>query len=181
MWPRRVLASVAGRFARHWKSLTPERQRTHAMVGAAVVFASVVLLSSFPLGELLSQGSALSSTAHGLDTVQQENRVLARQAAALSDPSAVDNLARRIYGLVPSGQRAFVVLPPSTANAALSSSGQVPLDQGPVSPGSSRAQALVGVVAPAPAAGARPTRRVAGWKEPRSYWARVLKSLEFWN
>jgi hypothetical protein len=181
VWPRRILVLAARRVARYWRSLTPERQRTHALVGGAVTFAAVVLLTSFPLGELLSQGSALSSTAHGLDTVQQENRVLAGQAAALSNPSAVDNLARRVYGLVPRGQRAFDVLPPSTASAASSKSGEVPLDEGPVAPGSSRSQTLVGVVAPASAPSTRPAKRPAGPVEPRSYWARVMKSLEFWN
>jgi hypothetical protein len=163
------------------------------MVGAAVVFALVVLGTSFPLEGLLAQRSALSSTAHELTTVEAQNQSLSRQVTALADPATVNGLARHDYGFVGQGQRAYDILPASSPSGSVpSGSGQVPLGGPPVVPGSARSQALLGVVpsgtvttphaadtAPTGVAGSASVMVVP--PEPHSYWGRVLKSLEFWN
>jgi hypothetical protein len=165
------------------------------MVGAAIVIVAVILLTSFPLAAVLSQRSALSSTAHELTTVQAENQALGRQASALGAPSTLNALARHDFGFVAKGQRAFNVLPSSSRAGSGSSSSssagadQVPLNGPPVVPGSARSQALIGVVTPAGVAvalragngigGADSGSAASG--EPRSYWGRVVRSLEFWN
>jgi hypothetical protein len=166
------------------------------MLMGAIVFACIVLLTSFPLGALLSQRSALSGTAHELTTVKAENEVLARQVADLSNPATVNDLARQDYGFVAKGQRVYDILPSSSpSRAASAASGQVPLNGPPVVPGSARSQALIGVVAqpgtagPAPRSGTAPSGdgggSVAGLRrappEPHSYWGRVVRTLEFWN
>lgn len=182
--PRRLAWSAAARLRRHWVALPLEHRRARALVAAAVGFATIVLLTSFPLTGLLSQGAALSRTARDLSTVEAQNRTLAGQAGALSSPSIVDDLARQEFGLVPRGQRAFDVLP-AAAGTPGSISGQVPLDESPVSPGSARSQSLIGIPPP-PAGDEHHERRAAssahaGSAEPHGYWARVVRSLEFWS
>ncbi len=188
--PVPIMVGAVDRWRARRAEMTLERRRARTMVGATVVFVCVVLLTSFPLGEVLSQRSAVSGTAHELANVQAQNEALARQVSDLANPSAVDGLARRDYGFVPTGQRAYDILPSSSpSGAVLPGSGQVPLNEPPVAPGSSRSQELTGVVAPTVAAGApRATGGAApggasggGSPEPRSYWARVVKSLEFWS
>jgi hypothetical protein len=175
--------------------LTLERRRARTVLGAAIVLASLILLTSFPLGGVLSQRSALSSTAHELNTVKAENQSLGRQVSALGAASTINALARHDFGFAPAGQRVYDVLPSSSPSGSrLSGSGasnsgpdQVPLDGPPVVPGSARSQALIGVVAPAGviatrAAGSGGADSGSGQGgEPRSYWGRVVRSLEFWN
>ena len=150
-------------FVARWRggraTLSLERRRARTMLIGAIVFACIVLLTSFPIGGLLSQRSALSGTAHELTTVKAENEVLARQVADLSNPATVNDLARQDYGFVPKGQRVYDILPSlePVAARALAASGQVPLNGPPVVPGSARSQALIGVVAPA-GRRARPSR-----------------------
>ena len=176
-------------------ALSVERRRARTMVVGAVVIVAVVLLTSFPLTAVLSQRSALSSTAHELTTVQAENQALGRQASALAAPSTLNALARHDFGFVAKGQRAYDVLPSSSRAGSGSSSpsspgpDQVPLNGPPVVPGSARSQALIGVVAPAGLAVALRAGNGTGGAdsgssssgEPRSYWGRVVRSLEFWN
>jgi hypothetical protein len=162
----------------------------------AIVFAVVVLLTSFPLDGLLTQRSALSGTAHELSTVQAENQSLARQVSDLENPATVNGIARLDYGFVPKGQRVFDILPASNPSGTASAgSGQVPLSGPPVVPGSARSQALIGVIAPPGGAGtpsattgarsggsgAVATGQSPEPPEPHSYWGRVLRSLEFWS
>jgi cell division protein FtsB len=164
------------------------------MLVAAVVFALIVLGTSFPIEGLLSQRSALSSTAHELTTVEAQNDSLSRQVSALANPATVNGLARHDYGFVGAGQRAYDILPASSPSGSLlSGSGQVPLGGSPVVPGSARSQALLGILVPnrslgtqhaddstAASVGGSASVTVAP-PEPHSYWGRVLKSLEFWN
>jgi cell division protein FtsB len=170
--------------------MTLERRRVHTMVGATVVFVGLVLLTSFPLSAVLSQRSALSGSAHDLATVRAQNRALARQVSDLANPAAINGLARHNYGFVPVGRRAYDILPASSSSgSAVPGSGQVPLSGPPVVPGSARSQALTGIVASAGGAsasgltgGGRSGGAGSGQSdEPRSYWARVVRSLEFWS
>ena len=181
--PEIALAWLLVHAARYWAALSPQRKRAHVMVGGSVTFAAIVLATSFPLTGLLAQGTALSSTAHGINTVEAQNRTLSAQAAALSNQAATDNLARQDYGFVPGGQRAFTILPPSSASQARRSLGQVPLNEGPVVPGSTQSDSLLGVTpATSPTTGhGRHTPRAGTVGEPRGYWARVIKTLEFWS
>jgi len=188
--PVPVMVGAVARWRVRRADMSLERRRARTIVGATVVFVCIVLLTSFPLSGVLSQRSALSGTAHQLATIEAQNRALARQVSALADPAAVDGLARHDYGFVPDGQRAFDILPSSSPSGSdLPGSGQVPLNGPVVVPGSARSQALIGIVAPAGSAhvsgatggaGAGGSRREQD-TEPRSYWARVVRSLEFWS
>jgi len=195
--PSSPVPAVVG-FVSRWRGgrarLSLEHRRARSVLVGAIVLAAVVLLTSFPIQGLLSQRSALSGTARELSTVQAEDDSLARQVADLADPSTVNDLARHDYGFVPKGQRVYDVLPSSSpSGSALSASGLVPLNATPVVPGSSRSQALIGIVAsaggsPAPATSAARAANSRGSSgedtvppEPHSYWGRVVRSLEFWN
>ena len=188
--PAPVAVALVARCRVAWTSMPLERRRARTMLGAAIVAALVVLLSSFPLGGVLSQRSALSSTAHELTTVQAENDALSSQVADLTDPATIEGLARLDYGFVPRGQRAYDILPAAIGSgSAASGSGQVPLSGPPVVPGSARSQALIGIVSPAATVSAAHGTRGARSgdsggdqsAEPRSYWGRVVRSLEFWT
>jgi len=187
-------------FVKRWRggreTLSLERRRARTLLVGAIVFACLVLLTSFPIDGLLSQRSALTGTARELTTVRAENEALARQVSDLSNPSTVNDLARNDYGFVAPGQRVYDILPSSSpSGSALTGSGQVPLDGPPVVPGSARSQALIGVVAPAGSTspvsatksshGRDPTGAASAAAveppEPHSYWGRVVQTLEFWN
>ena len=166
--------------------LSPERRRARAMVIGALALAAIVLLTSFPVSELLAQRSALASTGRQVSSYAAADRSLTSQLAALDQAGAANALARRDYGFVAADERAFDILPPSGGRAPTSvSSGAVPLDAPPVAPGSTRSQALIGLAASAAppgthAAGA-PASGATASGPPPGYWGRVLRSLEFWN
>jgi cell division protein FtsB len=189
-----LVAGMVALFAR-WRrkraTLSLEQRRARTMVVVAIAFAGIVLLTSFPIAGVLSQRSALSGTAHEVTTLQTENDTLSRQASDLADPAAVDTLARHDFGFVSAGQQAYDILPsPGLSPRVSLGTGQVPLNGPPVVPGSARSQALVGIAASAAdaARGRYATNRSGsggsgsdGSAEPRGYWARVVRSLEFWN
>ncbi len=164
------------------------------MIGA-IVIASVVLLTSFPLEGLLAQRAELSSTGRELNSVNAQNEALTRQVSVLGETTTINDLARLDYGFVRRGQRAYDILPSSSpTGSALSASGLVPLDGPPVVPGSARSEALIGVADPtgAPTSSGTVRTHSAGTRgalgasadeppEPHSYWGRVVRSLEFWN
>ena len=178
-------ATSAALWPRDGSARSRDRRRVRALAAGAVLLASVVLLTSFPLGEVLSQRAALSSSSRQLSTVQAENVTLARQAAALGHAATVEGLARHDFGFVRSGQSVYDILPRSGTSApAAPGGGHVPLDGPPVVPGSARSQALLGVETPAgtgtvmgaslPGDGGPPA-------VPHGYWGRVVRTLEFWN
>jgi cell division protein FtsB len=183
-------------WARAWSRLPTRQRRVRALLGAAVAFAAIVILTSFPFSEVLSQRAAIAGTASQLSSMQAANRELSAQANALKDASTIESLARHDYGFVTTGSRAYDILPPpGSSDPSSTSSGYVPLDAPPVVPGSARSQALLGVNTPATAAGGEGSSHTvsgAGSERadsavsvpsgpPPGYWSRVLSSLEFWH
>jgi cell division protein FtsB len=200
--PVPALVGLVSRWRGGRAALSLEHRRARTMLGAAVVLPAVILLTSFPLSAVLSQRAALSSTARELTTVQAENQSLGRQASQLAAPSTLNELARHDFGFVPTGDRVYNVLPATSPSGSASSGSsgssgssssslgpdQVPLNGPPVVPGSLRSQALIGVVgtggsASEPRTGPGTSGGAAAGPsgEPRSYWGRVVRSLEFWN
>ena len=103
----------------------------------AVVFAVVVLATGMPVSALLAQRHQLSSASTELTRLHQENGSLHNQARQLSDPATVGALARTDYGLVPSGDKSYDILPTSGSSGATApGTGHVPLNGPPVVPGS---------------------------------------------
>ena len=191
------LRTTAGPWVvRHLKAHTQrtlEQRRARTVLGAAGLFALIVIGTSFPLSSLLSQHGQMASDSAQLATLKAQNAALARQAAQLHDPGTVDGLARRDYGLVRPGQKAYAILPPSGSSSPVTGgAGHVPLDGPVVAPGSASAQKLLGVQPPAPRTrgahgsargGSRSHGTDAGAPSspPPGFWGRVVRNLEFWH
>lgn len=178
-----------------------ERRRARALLVAAVLFATVVLLSALPWSALADQHAQLTSASAEVSQLQAQNQALARQAQELADRATQAGLARQDFGLVEPGQKAYDLLPaPGTATPAATEAGHVPLDEPPVVPGSRRSAELLGVgvgsTTPAPPSGqsARMTTGPAHGGPHRTggetstdrlgeggFWSRVAHTLEFWS
>ncbi|MDE3086639.1 MAG: hypothetical protein KGJ77_07715 [Acidobacteriota bacterium] len=160
-------------------------RRPRPVMVVGVAFAGVVLVTSMPVSALLTQHHQLATTSAALAQAQSADASLAAEAKALADAGTVGRLARSDYGLVPSGQKAYVILPPAGAsNAEVAGSGHVPLEGAPVEPGSSQSQQLLGLGGSASPNPARAASRPAS--PPRhgaagGFWARVGRTLEFWR
>lgn len=166
------------------------KRRLRLLLVASLLFAGAVLLTGLPVSALLNQRTQLSTAAADLQQLQAADRSLEAQGRRLSDPDTVSGLARGDYGMVPPGQKAFVILPPPGASpATVAGSGHVPLDGPPVVPGSAQSQALLGVGGAAPSSGTsmraaarHTTASSAGSaRSSGSFWSRVVHSLEFWR
>ncbi|HAM01691.1 MAG TPA: hypothetical protein DCQ30_05625 [Acidimicrobiaceae bacterium] len=157
---------------------------------ALFAFAAIVLATSMPVSALLTQHGQLASTSTALDRAQAADRSLSAQAKALAKGVTVSRLARSDYGLVPSGQKAYVILPPAGASASeVAGSGHVPLEGPPVVPGSAQARALAGLgtgsSTDVPGAGGSSSGaghgRSGAHAAPVGFWTRVARTLEFWR
>lgn len=161
-------------------------------------FALLVLFTSLPVSTLLSQRSQLSSTATELRGVEAENQVLRRQAAQLTKPSVVAEIARSDYGLVPSGAQAYMIVPASASSSAGSeSAGHLALDGPVVAPGSAESEQLNGAsdtaatedttsaqqqaTSSSAARTSASAAREAVKARSQGFWSRVLLSLQFWR
>jgi cell division protein FtsB len=157
------------------------------MLAVAALFAVAVLSTGMPVSALLTQHRQLSSSSASLARLQAEDAALSAEAKGLTDPNTVSGLARSDYGLVPPGQKAYVVLPPSGASpSAVAGSGHVPLEGPPVVPGSAQSQALLGLgttstTAPAPNHSATGHGAPVASSTGGGFWHRVLRTLEFWR
>jgi len=190
----RRLAAAGGRAVSRARGaqLPVERRQARALLFGAVVFAAFVMLVVLPWSTLVDQHAQLSSATTQVNELQSENRALAAQARALSDPSVTAGLARQDYGLVEPGQRAYDILPPSgSAQSDVVAAGHVPLDQSPVVPGSRRSEELLeaGAVGPSTAnattgRGGRTLgtgHRSGHGGEAGGFVSRVVHTLEFWS
>jgi hypothetical protein len=165
----------------------------------AVAFAVIVVGAMLPWSTLASQHQALATDTAQANQLQAENRALSGQVRQLSDPSAASGLARQDYGLVKQGQRAYDILPSSgTSSSPAADSGHVPLNQGPVAPGSRRSQELLSAGLGSASAGGSATSRsssktvtgpaTTGSRSPSTrstgaggFWSRVGHTLAFWS
>ena len=160
-----------------------DTRRTRLPVGIAAVIALVVLATSFPLGELLSQHRLVAAEAAQLSQVQHQNANLAKKRAQLSSPDEIKRIARKTYQMVPPGQTLYVVLPPP-GKAATGSAAPLPGDPGsqPLygpnsAPGATPDPGLPTTPGPGSPAAARPTAPASSG----GFWSRVTSTLEFWR
>ncbi len=139
---------------------------------AATLIAAVLLATQLPLGELLHQRSQLAAATTELSVVAAHNRQLVADVAALQQRATIAEIAHQEYGLVWRGQRAFVVLPETSA--ATSSSGSLGFTKlAPADLVAGDGAALAGSgIAPSPPTPAAP--------QP-GLWTKVLARVEFWR
>lgn len=90
------------------------RRRNAAMIGAAVASVLLILLLFLGPGSInvwLGQRSQTRQLDATISTLDRANDSLAARAKQLNDPQAVVELARRDYGMVPKGSKAYAILP----------------------------------------------------------------------
>jgi cell division protein FtsB len=188
----RVGDAVAPPASRMERRKAVSRRRARLVTVACLGFCGLVLATSFPVSALLRQHRQISASTAEIGALVSGNESLQKQASALSQPANIATLARRDYDLVRPGQTAYTVLPlPGSSQSSGTSSGHSSLDQGPVAPGSSESEALLGgAVATGAGSSADPSGATAvtseggaarSVKSTPGLWTRVLGSLEFWR
>jgi hypothetical protein len=79
----------------------------------------MVVLVAIPGRGYLEQRQDVASAQADLHRLQQENDRLQRRRDRLDDPTEIQRIARRDYGLVDQGEESYTVLPPPTAGLVL--------------------------------------------------------------
>lgn len=79
------------------------------VVVAAILF--VLFLGPGQFGVWKSQRSETRDLNAKIDALDQANERLQTRATQLRDPEAIRELARRDYGMVPKGSKAYAILP----------------------------------------------------------------------
>jgi cell division protein FtsB len=142
------------------------RTRRNRLVLAVAVVASAAIVGAwFPVSALLHQREQLTAAAAQLHRLDGQNAALRHQEKQLRTPTTLGRIAQEQYDLVPPGDQAYQVLPPSgsgSSDGALAPTGA--RATGESGPGSSRASS-------SGSAGA-----TAG-----GFFRRVLQTLEFWR
>lgn len=164
------------------------------MLLVAAVFALVVLVTSLPLRTLLQQRADTAATAATVRHLTVENRDLAAEAAALSNPSTISSLAHSEFDYVEPGQRAYDVVPPTNGSSKTPGVGQEQLGAPVPVPGSkASAEAIgagalpnavtgaVGSGAAGPSGSGGRSSAGPGASGSGGFMSRVLHALEFWR
>ncbi len=157
------------------------RRRWVVLAGALVVLA--LFVGVFPTGTWLGQRDSLAAASSQLRTVDGEDQVLADQARQLQTDSEVERLARRDYGLVKSGEQAYVILPSAGSSSPRT---QAVWSGGPAS-WTGAAAARPGLAQTERPLGQRPPtvsgQPGSGDRRPSGHglWDRFLAGLAFWR
>jgi TolA-binding protein len=156
-------------------------------MGVAAVIALVVLATSFPFSDLLTQHRQVAAEAAQLSQLQHQNAQLAQKRHQLSSDAEVQRLARQNYQLVSPGQSLFEVLPASSTHGAAAPAGSPvagdPADQPLYGPANAPNAVPDPGLPSAPAAGADgAVPQAAPPAAPTGgFWSRVTSTLEFWK
>lgn len=87
--------------------------RLSGLLALGVLVAVVVTAAGiFPFHQILGQQDAVSLAERQLEALQDENRRLEAEIAALQTPEEVERLARERFGLVRPGEISYVVVTP---------------------------------------------------------------------
>ncbi len=157
------------------------RARLALVAGSGLAVA--IVLTQFPIGEILAQRGQLRDVSRQLDLLDERNVALRSENAALRQPATVAAIAHQDYGLVRPGQQAYVILPATgAADPDAASLGTPVISRSQMV--SASASALTGV-APAGMSGAGPAAgdhaAGAGSAGQGSLLARTLDHLAFWR
>lgn len=96
------------------KDAAPNRRRGAAMVGAgsvAVILLILVFLGPGSFRVWSAQRAQTNELNEKIAALDLANSRLEARAAQLRDPEAIKELARRDYGMVPKGSKAFAIIP----------------------------------------------------------------------
>ncbi|HLG00745.1 MAG TPA: septum formation initiator family protein [Acidimicrobiia bacterium] len=94
--------------------MSPRRARFGAlarfMIGV-VLLVGVLFLAVFPTRTYLDQRRAIGAVEKRLDVIRTENERMRGRIGELSDPSAIERIAREEYNLARPGEEVFVMIP----------------------------------------------------------------------
>jgi hypothetical protein len=135
----------------------------------AVLTAAIMIAGWFPFSSLWHQQAQINATTAEIKAIQREEASLKSQAKATDTKAAATELAREQYQLVNPGQSLIQVLPGDSAGQVSASSADPGL-QPLVSPSS---------MMPLTASTASTAKSVR--HTSNQYFARLLRTLEFWR
>lgn len=97
-------------------ALSVRHRRIGAVLGLLLVAAAILAV---PAQSYLAQRGELADREAELAELDRSNDELAERLDRLSDPDAIQRIARRDYGLVSEGEESYSILPPATAGLVL--------------------------------------------------------------
>ena len=103
------------------------------------VIAAAVALLLVPARGYMAQRHEISAHRAELTDLEQQNQELTLRRDRLDDPSEIQRIARRDYGLVLEGEESYSILPPASAGLVLPRAWpfglvQEPLEQATLTP-----------------------------------------------
>lgn len=163
------------------------RRARRLPVALAGLFALVVIGTSFPMTQLVSEHHQLAAAQSDLSAVQHQDHLLAEQRAELTSPAATGRLARQRYQLVGPGETLYQVVGPAGTSSgspdgipAGDPAGQ-PLVPPSKAPNMNPQPGLFGSGSSSGAATGAATTRTASASGSPGFWGRVERVLEFWK
>jgi hypothetical protein len=138
------------------------------VLAVAVIVSAGVVAAWFPASTLLHQRAQLAAASTELGQLNHENAALRHQEKQLRTPATLGRIAQQQYDLVPPGDQAYQVLPPSGSG---SSDGILSPTQTATGGSSARTQGRVGA-----GSGSTSSLGTSG-----SFFGRLLQTLEFWR
>ncbi len=153
----------------------------------AGLFALVVIGTSFPMTQLVSEHHQLAAAQSDLSAVQHQDHLLAEQRAELTSPAATGRLARQRYQLVGPGETLYQVVGPAGTSSgspdgipAGDPAGQ-PLVPPSKAPNMNPQPGLLGAGAGTGATPGAAKSSAASSAGAPDFWGRVERVLEFWR
>lgn len=180
--PARALARASSRASsRPPASSRPGRRRAartrrnRLVLAVAVVASAAVVGAWFPVSALLHQREQLTAAAAQLRRLDAQNAGLRHEEQQLRTPATLGRIAQGQYDLVPPGDQAYQVLPPSGSGGS----------DGALAPTATLATGESGLgpsAAPGDEGGSSGSSGSSGSAAPAgSFFSRVLRTLEFWR
>jgi len=102
------------------------------LVILAGVLAAATALLLVPARGYLAQRHEIAARRADLTELEHQNDDLAKRRDRLDDPSEIQRIARRDYGLVLEGEESYSILPPVSAGLVLPRAWPFDLIQGPL-------------------------------------------------
>ena len=81
------------------------------LVVAASLLIGVLFLAVFPTRAVLDQREAISQVDERIEVLREENERMRARIRGLSDPEAIERIAREQYNLARPGEEVFVIIP----------------------------------------------------------------------
>ena len=103
-------------------SPTRERRRHGALLGAmvtSIACVGVLFVGPFPVRTWWAQHNRASQIQKQISVLDAANAKLRTKVDELQQPSTIEGLARRDYGMVHQGESAYAILPPPVPAAEL--------------------------------------------------------------